>query len=173
MRAHVEKVDVLSWNNSLTLIHVRDDRVSSLISNRMEHYPCRHMKKRFIPWLWTIRKSSPLVMDQESLELRTRAWNIPTYLTYPNQHTYRSIPIGYGTIFPYRVHNQTIEEYEPMPIIPPNSHPLRHHRWDFPVLRYHKIMVIYLYPFLVVITQLFSWMIFINDCIRILTGSPG
>ena len=30
------------------------------------------------------------------------------------------------------------------------------HRWDLPVLHYHKIMVIYPYPFLVVITQLFS-----------------
>ena len=30
------------------------------------------------------------------------------------------------------------------------------HKWDLPVLHYHKIMVIYPYPFLVVITQLFS-----------------
>ena len=36
-----------------------------------------------------------------------------------------------------------------------------------------RIMVIYPYPFLVVITQLFSWIIFINYCICILTGSPG
>ena len=47
------------------------------------------------------------------------------------------------------------------------------HRWDLPVLRYHKIMVIYHYPFVVVITQLFSCIIFINGCICILTGSPG
>ena len=47
------------------------------------------------------------------------------------------------------------------------------HIWDLPVLRYHKIMVIYPYPFLVVITQLFSCIIFNNDCICILTGSPG
>ena len=47
------------------------------------------------------------------------------------------------------------------------------HRWDLPVLHYHKIMVIYPYPFLVVMTQLFSWIIFINDCICVLTGSPG
>ena len=46
------------------------------------------------------------------------------------------------------------------------------HRWDLPVLHYHEIMVIYFYPFLVVITLLFSWIIFINDCICILTGSP-
>ena len=46
------------------------------------------------------------------------------------------------------------------------------HRWDLPVLHYHEIMVIYPYPFLVVITQLFSCIIFINDCICILTGSP-
>ena len=47
------------------------------------------------------------------------------------------------------------------------------HRWDLPVLRYHKIMVIYPYPFLVVITQLFSCIIFINEFTCILTGSPG
>ena len=45
--------------------------------------------------------------------------------------------------------------------------------WDLPVLRYHGIMAIYPYPFLVVITQLFSYIIFINDCICILTGLPG
>ena len=33
------------------------------------------------------------------------------------------------------------------------------HRWELPVLHYQKIMVIYPYPFLVVIAQLFSWMI--------------
>ena len=47
------------------------------------------------------------------------------------------------------------------------------HRWELPVLHYHKIMVIYPYPFLVVIAQLFSWIIFIHDCICILTGSHG
>ena len=36
------------------------------------------------------------------------------------------------------------------------------HRWDLNP-----------YPFLVVITQLFSCIIFINDCICVLTGSPG
>ena len=35
------------------------------------------------------------------------------------------------------------------------------HRWDLPVLSYHEIMVIYPYPFLVVIIQLFSWIIFL------------
>ena len=30
------------------------------------------------------------------------------------------------------------------------------HRWELPVLHYHKIMVIHPYPFLVVITQLLS-----------------
>ena len=34
-------------------------------------------------------------------------------------------------------------------------------------------MVIHPYPFLVVITQLLPWIIFINDSIGILTGSPG
>ena len=47
------------------------------------------------------------------------------------------------------------------------------HKWELPVLHYHKIMVIYPYPFLVVITQLFSCIILINYCICILTGSPG
>ena len=49
----------------------------------------------------------------------------------------------------------------------------RQHRWELPVIHYLKIMAIYPYPLLVVITQLFSWIIFINDCICILTGSPG
>ena len=31
-----------------------------------------------------------------------------------------------------------------------------YHIWGLPVLHYHKIMVIYPYPFLVVMTQLFS-----------------
>ena len=47
------------------------------------------------------------------------------------------------------------------------------HRWGLPVLHYHEIMVIYHYPFFEVITQLFSCIIFINDCIYILTVSPG
>ena len=33
-------------------------------------------------------------------------------------------------------------------------------------------MVNYPYPFLVVMTQLFSWLIVIIDCICLLTGSP-
>ena len=45
------------------------------------------------------------------------------------------------------------------------------HRWDLPVLHYHKMMVIYPYPFLVIITLLFSCIIFVNDFICILTGS--
>ena len=44
---------------------------------------------------------------------------------------------------------------------------------ESPILHYHKIMVIYPYPFLVVTAQFFSWIIFINDCICILIGSPG
>ena len=47
------------------------------------------------------------------------------------------------------------------------------HIWELPVLRYHKIMVIYLYPFFMVITQFSSYIILINYCIHILTGSPG
>ena len=37
------------------------------------------------------------------------------------------------------------------------------HRWELPVLHYHEIMVIYPYPFLVKTSQLFSWIISIND----------
>ena len=44
---------------------------------------------------------------------------------------------------------------------------------NLPVLRYHKIMLIYPYSFWVVITPLFSWIIFINDFICILTVSFG
>ena len=36
-----------------------------------------------------------------------------------------------------------------------------------------KIMAIYPYPFLVIITQLIYWIILLNDCICILTGSTG
>ena len=49
----------------------------------------------------------------------------------------------------------------------------RNHRWELIVLYYHKIMVMEPYPFLVVINQLSLWIIFINDRIYILTGSPG
>ena len=44
------------------------------------------------------------------------------------------------------------------------------HRWESHVLHYHKIMVIYPYSFLVVVTQWFSWIIFFHYCICILTG---
>ena len=47
----------------------------------------------------------------------------------------------------------------------------RSHRWELIVLHYHKILVIYPYPFVVVITRLLSWIIFINYCICILTCS--
>ena len=47
------------------------------------------------------------------------------------------------------------------------------HRRKLTVIRYQNIMVIFTYPFLVVITQLFSLIIFINDFTYILTGSPG
>ena len=47
------------------------------------------------------------------------------------------------------------------------------HIWELPVLCYHEIMVMYPYPFLVLSTQLFSCIIFINDYINILTVSPG
>ena len=47
------------------------------------------------------------------------------------------------------------------------------HRWERPVINYHEIMVIYPYHFLVITTQSFSWIIFINDCIGILTGPHG
>ena len=50
---------------------------------------------------------------------------------------------------------------------------IRHHRWELPVLCYHKIMAIYSYPLLVVITQFSSWIMFINYCICILIGTPG
>ena len=46
------------------------------------------------------------------------------------------------------------------------------HRWWLPVLCYHKIMVIYPYPFLVAINLLFSWIIFIYYCICLWTISP-
>ena len=47
------------------------------------------------------------------------------------------------------------------------------HRGELPVFYYHKIMVMYPYPFVVLITLLLSWIIFINDFICIWTDSPG
>ena len=47
------------------------------------------------------------------------------------------------------------------------------HTRELLIIYCRKIMVIYLYPFLVVITQFFSCIIFIDDCICILNGSPG
>ena len=47
------------------------------------------------------------------------------------------------------------------------------HRWELSVLHYHKVMVSNLYPILVVITLLFSWIKCINNCVCILTVSPG
>ena len=47
------------------------------------------------------------------------------------------------------------------------------HRRELPILHYHEIMVIYPYHFLVVITQFFSSIICINNCIFILTGPDG
>ena len=53
------------------------------------------------------------------------------------------------------------------------SNPLcSNHRLGLPILHYYKIMVIYHYPFFVVITLFFYCIIFINDCIYIWTGSP-
>ena len=49
----------------------------------------------------------------------------------------------------------------------------KYHRREFPVIHYHEIMLIYYYPFLVVITQLLSWIIFVNIRICILTGPHG
>ena len=57
--------------------------------------------------------------------------------------------------------------------LPGKTAPSVKHKWDLPVLHYHEIMVIFPHHFLVVITQFFYWMIFINGCICILTGSPG
>ena len=46
---------------------------------------------------------------------------------------------------------------------------LLQHRWELPVLHYHKIMSIYLYPILVVFAQFFLCIIFINDLYMCIT----
>ena len=46
------------------------------------------------------------------------------------------------------------------------------HRWELPILHYHRIIEIYPYPFLMVITLFLSWIIFVNNCICILNGLP-
>ena len=53
------------------------------------------------------------------------------------------------------------------------NHYSDYHKWEWPILHYHKIMVIYPYHFLVAITQLFSCIIFISYFIFILTSSHG
>ena len=70
-----------NWNSTWIFIQIRDDRVYSLIENIMYHHQCRHGKKHPLPWLWPIKRYYSLVLDQEYLELHTRVWNIPTYLT--------------------------------------------------------------------------------------------
>ena len=60
-----------NWNSTWIIIQIRDDRVSSSIGNRMDHYPCKHMNKHFLPRLWPICRSSSQVLDQESLGLCT------------------------------------------------------------------------------------------------------
>ena len=64
------------------------------------------------------------------------------------------------TILKYQLRNESAKEVEK-----PNRYnktrngnkeDTSNHRWDLPVLHYHEIMVIYPYPFLVVITQMLS-----------------
>ena len=57
-------------------------------------------------------------------------------------------------------------------LAPENWEPEGKHIWELTIIHCHKIMENYPYPFLVVISQFFSLVIFINDCICILTGSP-
>ena len=47
------------------------------------------------------------------------------------------------------------------------------HIWELPVIHFHKIRLIYPYHFLLVITLLLSYIIFMNDSICILTYSRG
>ena len=89
----------------------------------------------------------------------------PIYLNKNNPPRYIIINVAVGMqgcVDSYQINAQ---------IINPNR--LVRHRWELPVLRYHKILVIYPYRFFAVITQLLSNIIFINYCICILTGSPG
>ena len=53
-----------------------------------------------------------------------------------------------------------------------NGYHLAGHRRELPVFHYHEIMEIYPYPFFVEVFHFFSCIIFNNDCICILTGSP-
>ena len=45
------------------------------------------------------------------------------------------------------------------------QHHTRNHIWELNFLHYHEIMVLYPYPFLVLITLFFSWIVFIHYCI--------
>ena len=62
-----------------------------------------------------------------------------------------------GGILDIRIDLQGGTEVSPLLVLP------LLHRWELPILRFGKIMVVYPYPFLVVITLLFSWIIFINN----------
>ena len=88
-------------------------------------------EETFPPWLWPIQRPYSLVLDQEYLKLFRQVCNIHTYLISPTQPKYRRRPIYYGTIFSRQVHSHTIEEAEPMTIIPPNTHPLQNIQWEW------------------------------------------
>ena len=69
--------------------------------------------------------------------------HVPEEMVICHQDVFRPIPY----LPPYSY-------YDPRPsVVGPGN---LAHRWDLPVLHYHKIMIIYPYPFLVVITLLFS-----------------
>ena len=68
---------------------------------------------------------------------------------------------------PTRGRNPTTPQWEKVPL----SEPARH-RWELPVLHYHKILVIYPYPFFGGNYPIVFLHNIINDCIRIITGSP-
>ena len=72
----------------------------------------------------------------------------------------------------YRKYYQSIKYKHLRSYISPTTTTTTHHRWELPVLRYHKIMIIYLTLFYGN-SPIFSGIIFINYCMCILTGSPG
>ena len=59
----------------------------------------------------------------------------------------------YFVLFKEAVRKYMLDENHPLVLW---DYCAEQHRWELPVLHYHKIMVIYPHPFFVVINQLFS-----------------
>ena len=106
--------------------------------------------------------TNTLVDWQQGIKVESGAkWNwLLSRMNWRGGPTPQHLPHNQFNLFHMKLHNNTRQYLE---ICKDGVN----HRWEFPILHYQRIMVIYPYPFLVVITQLLSCMISINDFIRI------